>query len=107
MSIVVCGRWKPDLFSLRVIILLTCIESLGAATKQSRGDRMMVILDAFGSMWGKVKGAAKIQIAKEVLTDLIMYLPEGIIWAWRYMVTEKARGIVFEANILIKIEKYV
>jgi Ca-activated chloride channel family protein len=37
----------------------------------------MFILDASGSMWGQVDGRAKIDIAKEVMTELIQDLPDG------------------------------
>jgi len=33
--------------------------------------KVMIILDASGSMWGKVEGKPKIQIAREVLKDLL------------------------------------
>jgi Ca-activated chloride channel family protein len=38
---------------------------------------IVLILDASGSMWGQVEGKAKIEIAKEVLSDLIEKLPEN------------------------------
>jgi Ca-activated chloride channel family protein len=37
---------------------------------------IMFILDASGSMWAKVGGKAKIEIAKEVMTELIQDLPD-------------------------------
>ncbi|RDH86476.1 MAG: hypothetical protein DIZ77_12435 [endosymbiont of Seepiophila jonesi] len=37
--------------------------------------RMVLVLDASGSMWGQIKGKAKITIAKAVMTDLISELP--------------------------------
>ncbi|MCD4744654.1 MAG: VWA domain-containing protein, partial [Desulfobacteraceae bacterium] len=40
---------------------------------------LMFILDASGSMWGQVEGRAKIEIAKEVLTDLIKGLPDDAV----------------------------
>ena len=41
-------------------------------------ENIHLILDASGSMWGKVEGREKIVIAKEVLTDLIAKLPQDI-----------------------------
>ncbi|MDY6879224.1 MAG: VWA domain-containing protein, partial [Thermodesulfobacteriota bacterium] len=40
---------------------------------------LIFILDASGSMWGKVEGKAKIAIAKEVLTGLIKELPDDAV----------------------------
>ncbi len=37
--------------------------------------RMVLVLDASGSMWGQIEGKAKITIAKEVMADLISELP--------------------------------
>lgn len=37
---------------------------------------VMFILDASGSMWGRIEGTAKIAIAKEVMTELIQDLPD-------------------------------
>ncbi len=52
----------------------------GAAVAGSSPDyagNIVLILDASGSMWGQVDGKAKIEIAKEVLSDLIETLPEN------------------------------
>jgi Ca-activated chloride channel family protein len=38
---------------------------------------IMFILDASGSMWAQVEGKAKIEIAKEVMTELIQDLPDN------------------------------
>lgn len=38
-------------------------------------SRMVLVLDASGSMWGQIKGRAKIEIAKEVICDLIDAIP--------------------------------
>ncbi len=61
-----------------IIISLILLASAVTAAAESKSDGMVFIFDASGSMWGQVKGIAKIQIAKEVLTDMIMDLPEGI-----------------------------
>jgi Ca-activated chloride channel homolog len=44
------------------------------ATKSNYPDTI-IILDASGSMWGQISGKPKIQIAKEVMNDLIDKLP--------------------------------
>jgi Ca-activated chloride channel family protein len=38
-------------------------------------SRMVLVLDASGSMWGQIKNRAKIEIAKEVIGDLIDTIP--------------------------------
>ena len=43
---------------------------------RTRGGNILLILDASGSMWGQVEGRCKIEIAKEVLSDLIRDLPD-------------------------------
>lgn len=35
------------------------------------GDRVMIVLDASGSMWGQIEGEAKISIARRVLKDVL------------------------------------
>jgi hypothetical protein len=49
----------------------------GAARADASG-KVLFILDASGSMWGKVEGQDKITIAKQVMTDLVRQLPDGI-----------------------------
>ncbi|MBL3600347.1 MAG: VWA domain-containing protein [gamma proteobacterium endosymbiont of Lamellibrachia anaximandri] len=46
-----------------------------AATAKVEPARMVLVLDASGSMWGQIKGKAKITIAKAVMADLIRELP--------------------------------
>ena len=38
-------------------------------------NRMVLVLDASGSMWGQIDGKAKIEIAKEVVAELIDQIP--------------------------------
>ncbi|NNG01074.1 MAG: VWA domain-containing protein [Desulfobacteraceae bacterium] len=45
-----------------------------AAQKMGPG-RMVLVLDASGSMWGRIRGQPKISIARRVLSDLIDRLP--------------------------------
>ncbi len=37
--------------------------------------RMVLILDASGSMWGQIEGTAKIDVAKQVMTELVDAVP--------------------------------
>ena len=45
-------------------------------TPLAASGNIVFILDASGSMWGQVEGAAKIAIAKEVLAGLVKELPD-------------------------------
>ena len=49
-----------------------------ASQPENKMKSMVLILDASGSMWGQIKGKPKIQIAKEVMADLIDRLPSGM-----------------------------
>lgn len=49
-----------------------------ALAAESSGANVLFILDASGSMWAKVENKEKITIAKEVMTNLIQELPEGV-----------------------------
>jgi len=46
-----------------------------SSPKGGSASRMVLVLDASGSMWGQIKGKAKIEIAKEVISDLIDTIP--------------------------------
>lgn len=48
----------------------------GLLTAQERA-RTILVLDASGSMWGQIDGAAKITIAQDVMGDLLGSLPEN------------------------------
>lgn len=48
-----------------------------AASKSERG-KVIIILDASGSMWGEVQGGIKIDVAKKVISDLIPTIAEGV-----------------------------
>jgi len=45
---------------------------------EAKKGYIIFILDASGSMWGQVQGRTKIGIAKNVLTDLIKNIPDGL-----------------------------
>lgn len=53
-------------------------QSPAQAQSESSGANILFILDASGSMRAKVENKEKIAIAKEVLTNLIKELPEGV-----------------------------
>ena len=61
-------------WSLCWLIITLLVLAATSAVKASPKN-LVLILDASGSMWGKVEDTAKITIAKDVLTDLINDLP--------------------------------
>jgi len=68
----------PLLFFVFLIgFLLTQIPVPAQAAESSRAS-VLFILDASGSMWAKLENKDKISIAKEVMTNLIKELPEGV-----------------------------
>ncbi len=62
---------------LRFLSLMGVVMMLWSGSVLHAADpaRMVLILDASGSMWGQIEGKAKIAIAKEVMADLIDKIP--------------------------------
>ncbi|WP_197282003.1 vWA domain-containing protein [Dethiosulfatarculus sandiegensis] len=54
-----------------VCCLLSHVPAYAAEQKN-----VVFVLDASGSMWGQIKGTAKIEIAKKVMKDLIQAIPK-------------------------------
>ena len=61
--------------SSTAFLLTTLIWSMPLATA-AQPAHVVFVLDASGSMWGQIEGKAKIDIAKQVLDDLIGKLPQ-------------------------------
>ena len=60
------------------IFILAGSGPLLAASFTDKGAdtaRIVLVLDASGSMWGQIDGKAKIEIAKEVMAELIDQIP--------------------------------
>jgi len=55
-------------------VVLNSVEGEAAETSEAN---ILFILDASGSMWGRIKETEKIVIAKDVLTHLIQELPDN------------------------------
>ncbi len=55
------------------LILLTCLS----APLSSAADNLVLILDASGSMWGKVGSETKVEAARKVVRDIVGKLPAG------------------------------
>jgi len=66
-------RFRLAAFAALFLLLLG-----NAAPAQESGGKALFILDASGSMWAKLDGRDKIAIAKEVMSDLVRQLPDGV-----------------------------
>ena len=62
---------------LGAALYILVIGAAQAAPSGPSAASMVLILDASGSMWGQIDGKPKIQIAKEVTTDLINDIPSN------------------------------
>jgi Tol biopolymer transport system component len=68
------GAMKKHIMIIGVLAFVFIVSAQQVAAEQN----IHLILDASGSMWGQIDGKPKIDIAKEVLTELINDLPEGV-----------------------------
>jgi len=59
-----------------VLLLLSSVTGVARA-EEGANTRLLLILDASGSMWGQVDGENKIVIARRVIGELINGLPDG------------------------------
>ncbi len=55
-----------------LIAFSTCL----ASATETFNPSALIVFDASGSMWGQIEGKAKIEIAREVVADLVRGLPE-------------------------------
>lgn len=49
--------------------------ALTLGSERARADEAVLVLDASGSMWGKIEGKTKAEIAKGVVSDLLAQVP--------------------------------
>jgi len=64
------GYKRKTFVIILFFIFLSFCHTVYAGTAND-ATKVMIILDASGSMWGKVEGKPKIQIAREVIKDLL------------------------------------
>lgn len=64
---------------MRTIIkaLITSTAFLIPITVASAAEDVVIVYDASGSMWGQIEGVSKIEIAREVMADLVNGWPDG------------------------------
>ena len=65
-------------FFLLILLTIPAVFSMHPHACASDQDSLIFILDASGSTLGKIEGRAKIDIAKDVMTDLVKELPDGL-----------------------------
>ncbi len=58
--------------SLRSLFFLAGLMAVSSA---GAGERAIIVLDASGSMWGQIDGSAKIEIARETLSQVLQSVP--------------------------------
>jgi hypothetical protein len=61
-----------------ICLALALLLFIPVAVPAAEKPLILYILDGSGSMWGRVDGKIKIQVAKEVMTTLIKETPSGI-----------------------------
>ena len=70
---------RPVRIAIRVLAAVSIlVAAAGSVSAASQHGNIVFILDGSGSMWGKLEGKAKIDIAKEVMARLINDLPAGV-----------------------------
>lgn len=69
--------FRCRLLTPMLMLVLTVVLSLPVAAEDAAPTRLLLILDASGSMWGQVEGENKIVIARRVLGELVSGLPDG------------------------------
>lgn len=60
------------------LILATVFLVFTASTASAEQSRLLFILDGSGSMWGQVEGTTKIELAKDMMTNLVEELPRDL-----------------------------
>lgn len=69
---------RRPVHALRLAVGLTLALALAPSLARSEPPALYYILDGSGSMWGRVDGEMKIQIAKDVMGKLIAGTPEEL-----------------------------
>ncbi|MBW1702752.1 MAG: VWA domain-containing protein [Deltaproteobacteria bacterium] len=65
-------------FFLLILLTIPAVFSMHPHACANDQDSLIFILDASGSTLGQIEGRAKIDIVKEVMTDLVKELPDGL-----------------------------
>ena len=64
-------RQSLIIFAAAIVLNLIAVNAAHAA------DRIMVVLDGSGSMWGQIDGKPKLEIARETLREVLKSVPEN------------------------------
>ncbi|VAW75985.1 FIG01024677: hypothetical protein [hydrothermal vent metagenome] len=54
-----------------LVLMIFCVLSFSASAEKRNNQNVMLIIDASGSMWGKINGEAKIDIARNAISKLV------------------------------------
>ena len=73
------GSHEKNLIIIGVLAFVYIVSVQNLMAEQN----VHLILDASGIMWGQIDEKPKIDIAKEVMAELIQDLPEGVNMGWR------------------------
>src|ERR1041385_5963383 len=66
------------MFRRAIGVMGFCVAILAGTNASAEPPGALFILDASGSMWGKVEGKAKIEVARAVMGDLMTSLDPGV-----------------------------
>lgn len=69
---------RQILYSIVLIFAVWGFFFTGTLFSSGEGGKIIFIIDASGSMWEKIKGRTKIDIAKEVLSGIFQKLPPAL-----------------------------
>ncbi len=69
---------KKPLWNIALSMVLILALAVPAMAVKTNFPEVVFILDASGSMWGQAAGKHKIQIAKEVMTQIVPALPKEV-----------------------------
>lgn len=68
-------KFDKLIFALIPLLIFAALAAPQSARVEGRDA--ILVLDASGSMWGEVSGRYKIEIAREVVADVVATLPEN------------------------------
>jgi Ca-activated chloride channel family protein len=60
-----------------LLVLLLILNPLAFAEEPAQNEKSILVLDVSGSMWGVIDGKSKIEIAREVVSDLLKTWPSN------------------------------
>ncbi len=65
-------------FSAKLIAIFSIFIGLSSISFAQSNERMMIILDGSGSMWGQIDGKPKLEIARKTLREVLAGVPDNM-----------------------------